>query len=95
MPGRGASDYTFTLDNYFAAPDPENDAIATLSYVNDSNRASKGGVVGRSQHTVYVFDASVPIIPGREVAAVTLPPNSANPPTGRQQGMHIFALAVG
>jgi hypothetical protein len=37
----------------------------------------------------------VPIIPGREVTAVTLPPNGANPPTGRRRGMHIFALAVG
>ena len=90
-----ASDYTFTLDNYFAAPGPENDAIAALSYVNDANRAGNGGVVGRSHHTVYVFYASVPIIPGREVTAVTLPPNGANPPTGRRRGMHIFALAVG
>jgi hypothetical protein len=81
-----ASDYTFTLDNYFAAPGPENDAIATLSYVNDSSPASNGGVAGRSHHTVYVFYASVPIIPGREVTAVTLPPNGANPPTGRHRG---------
>jgi hypothetical protein len=89
-----ASDCTFTLDNYFAALGPENDAIATLSYVNDSNRASNVRVVGRSHHAVYVFYASVPIIPGREVTAVTLPPNGANPPTGRRQGMRIFALAV-
>jgi len=90
-----ASDYTFTLGNYIAAPGPENDAVATLSYVNDSSPASNGGVVGQRDHTVYVFYASAPIIPGREVRAVTLPPNGANPPTGRNQGMHMFALAVG
>jgi beta-galactosidase len=89
------SDYTFTLDNYWNAPGPGNDTIATLPYVNDSDPASNGGVAGRRDHTVYVFFASVPIIPDREVRAVTLPPDGANPPSGRTQGMHIFALAVG
>ncbi len=82
-----ASEYSFRLDNYWSAPGIENDAIATLPYVNATS--------GRNDHTVYVFYASVAIIPGREVSAVTLPPNGANPPTGRTQGMHIFALGVG
>jgi hypothetical protein len=38
---------------------------------------------------------SVPIVPGREVTAVTLPPNGIRPGGGPASGMHIFALAVG
>jgi hypothetical protein len=83
-----ASEYSFRLDDYWYAPGAENDAVVTLPYVN---RAGSG----RYEHDVYVFYASVPVIPGREVSAVTLPPNGANPPVGRTQGMHIFALAVG
>jgi hypothetical protein len=82
-----SSEYSFRLDNYWHPPGIENDAIATLPHVNVTS--------GPNDHTVYVFYASVAIIPGREVSAVTLPPNGANPPAGRTQGMHIFALAVG
>jgi hypothetical protein len=82
-----SSEFTFTLDNYFAAPGPANEAVAALPYVNSAS--------GPRDHTVYVFYASVPIVPGREVRAVTLPPNGANPPSGRSQGLHFFALAVG
>jgi beta-galactosidase len=82
-----ASEYTFRLDNYWHAPGAENDVVAALPYVNAAS--------GRNDHTVNVFCTTVPVIPGREVSAVTLPPNGANPPAGRSQGMHIFALAVG
>jgi beta-galactosidase len=82
-----SSEFTFTLDDYWDAPGVSNQAAATLPYVN--------GTSGKNDHTAYVFYASVPIIPGREVSAVTLPPNGANPPSGRSQGMHFFALAVG
>jgi hypothetical protein len=92
-----ASEYTFRLDNYWYAPGVENDAVATLPYLNVTSGGAGAGPAesGRNAHTVYVFCASVPIIPGREVSAVTLPPNGANPPAGRKRGMHIFALAVG
>ena len=82
-----SSEFTFTLDNYWYAPGPANQAVATLPYLN--------GASGKSSHTVYVFYVSVPVIPGREVRAVTLPRNGANPPSGRSQGLHFFALAVG
>jgi beta-galactosidase len=82
-----SSDFTLTLDNYWDAPGASNGAVATLPYVNSTS--------GQKDHTVYVFCACVPIIPGREVRAVTLPPNGANPPSGRSQGLHFFALAVG
>jgi beta-galactosidase len=82
-----SSEFTFTLDNYWDAPGVSNEAVATLPYVNSSS--------GKKDHTVYVFYASVPIIPGREVSAVTLPPNGAYPSSGRSQGLHVFAVAVG
>jgi hypothetical protein len=85
-----ASEFSFRLDDYWYAPGTENDAVATLPYVNTVNVAS-----GRSDHAVRVFCACVPIVPGRQVRAVTLPRNGANPPVGRTQGMHIFALAIG
>jgi hypothetical protein len=52
------------------------------------------GTAGKTDHTVYVFCTSVPIIPGREVRSVTLPQNGANPRSGRSNGLHIFALAM-
>jgi beta-galactosidase len=82
-----ASEYSFRLDDYWYAPGAENDPVAAVPYLNT--------VTGRYDHTAYVFYASVPVAPGREISAVTLPPNGANPPTGRRQGMHIFAVAVG
>jgi hypothetical protein len=69
--------------------------VAPLAYVNDSNPASNGGTAGRRSQTVYVFYASVPIVPGRTVRAVTLPPNSSAPASGRNYGMHIFAPGIG
>jgi hypothetical protein len=50
---------------------------------------------GQSEHAVQVFGATVPVVPGREITAVTQPSNGALPPSGRSQGVHIFALAVG
>ena len=89
------SSFTVTIDNYFNPPGVENAAVATMSYVNDSNPASNGGTAGQRAHTVYVFYASVPIVPGRPVRAVTLPPNGSAPASGRNYGMHIFALGIG
>jgi hypothetical protein len=47
---------------------------------------------GRSARVLY---AAVRIVPGREVRAVTLPPNGVVPGGGPAQGMHIYAMAVG
>jgi beta-galactosidase len=82
-----SSEFTFTLNDYWYPPGPANEVVATLPYLNRTS--------GRTEHPVYVFYTSVPIIPGREVRSVTLPRNGANPPAGRCSGMHIFALAVG
>ncbi|HEY7047814.1 MAG TPA: glycoside hydrolase family 2 TIM barrel-domain containing protein [Jatrophihabitantaceae bacterium] len=89
------SNYTATLDNYFSPPGPENDAVATMPYLNDSNPASNGGVAGQRQHTVFVFYAGVPIDAGKTVRAVSLPPGGVVPPTGRITGMHVFAIGIG
>ena len=88
------STFTVTIDNYFNPPGAENDAVATMAYLNDSNPASNGGTAGKRVQTVYVFYAKVPIVPGRTVRAVTLPPNGSAP-SGRNYGMHIFALGIG
>jgi beta-galactosidase len=82
-----ASEYSFRLDDYWYPPGVENEVAAAVPYLDTAS--------GPYEHTAYVFYASVPIVPGREVSAVTLPPNGANPSTGRTQGMHVFALAAG
>jgi beta-galactosidase len=75
-----SSDYTFTLDNFWYVAGPSNSAVATLK---------------QRSHTVYIFFASVPIVPGREISAVTLPPNGSSGTGVRTFGMHIFALTAG
>jgi predicted thioesterase len=82
-----SSAFTLTLDNYFGAPGRSDESVAALPYLNSAS--------GQRDHAVYVFYVSVPIVPGRDVRAVTLPPNGAAPPSGRSQGLHFFALAVG
>ena len=89
------SSYTVTLDNYFDPPGPENDAVATMPYLNDSNPASNGGVVGRRDHVAYVFYAAVPITPGKTVHAIALPPGGNIPASGRITGLHVFAIGIG
>ena len=89
------STFTVTIDNYFNPPGVENAAVTTLPYINDSNPATNGGTAGKRNQTVYVFYASVPIVPGRTVRSVTLPPNGSAPASGRNYGMHVFALGIG
>lgn len=89
------SDYMLTLDNYFYPPGPENDIIAALPYINDSNPASNGGRPGRRNHTGYVFYAGVPVTRGKTLKAVSLPMGGSIPATGRISGMHVFAMSVG
>jgi beta-galactosidase len=89
------SSFTVTLDNYFNPPDTGNDIVAEMSYLNDSNPASNGGVAGQRNHAGYVFGTAVDITPGTPVLAVTLPTGGVIPVTGRITGMHVFALGVG
>ncbi|MCL2581572.1 MAG: hypothetical protein FWE35_03860, partial [Streptosporangiales bacterium] len=85
----GASQYTFRLDNYFGRPGPSNRTAAVMPYLNSS------GLFGRRLVTARVFAASVRIVPGREIRAVTLPPNGASPSSGEIEGLHLFAVTIG
>jgi beta-galactosidase len=80
-----ASDFTFTLDGYADEPGGENQTVA-------APRDQSARVRGRSARVLF---AAVRIVPGREVRAVTLPPNGVVPGGGPAQGMHIYAMAVG
>ncbi len=78
------STFELTLASYLGPPDPGNDIVAVLPYVN-------GGPAGQSEQTAYVFYAGVPITPAKTVQAVTLPRHGSGPPGG----MHIFAVGIG
>ena len=78
------STFQLTLASYLGPPDPGNDIVAVLPYVN-------GGPAGQSEQAAYVFYAAVPITPAKTVQAVILP----NPGSGTDGGMHIFAVGIG
>ena len=82
--GGSTSTFQLTLASYLGPPDPGNDIVAVLPYVN-------GGPAGQPEQAAYVFYAAVPITPAKTVQAVTLPRPGSGPPGG----MHIFAVAIG
>lgn len=93
-----SSTYTADLDNYFNPPGAGtgNDTVAKLPYINTTNAAKNGGVIGRRNHVGYLFAVDVPIDPAKTVTAVTLPDSGGAPgPDGRLAGMHVFSLGVG
>jgi beta-galactosidase GanA len=83
------STYTLDVGNFWYASgqsgNPTNDQIAAVNYANYPT--------GSSGHTVYVFEASVPIDSGKTVEAVALPPLGSV--AGDNPALHIFALDVG
>lgn len=82
-----ASDFTLTLNSLAHRPGGGSTSAATMRYLNDP--------AGRRPGPAHLFSASVPLIPGKPVIAVTLPPNGALSPAGPTWGMHIFSLAIG
>jgi hypothetical protein len=64
---------------------PSNTQVAAVNYANYPT--------GSSGHQVYVFEQSVPIDPGKTVAAVTLP--SLGDVAGYNPALHIFAISAG
>jgi hypothetical protein len=64
---------------------PANTQVAAVDYANYPT--------GSSGHQVYVFEQSVPIDPGRTVAAVTLP--DLGDVAGYNPALHIFAISAG
>lgn len=78
--------FSLTLDDFWFAPGSENQAVATMPYVNSPT--------GKYQQTVYVFYQSVAIDPTKKIASVILPTVSAGS-TGHTTAMHIFSVGVG
>ena len=64
---------------------PANVQVAAVDYANYPT--------GSSNHEVYVFEQSVPLAPGRTVAAVQLP--QLGSVAGYNAALHVFALAIG
>jgi len=85
--------FQVTLDNYLDGPGLENDIIAVLPYLNETN--PPGGTAGKVDQAIYVFYAGVPITAGKTVQAVTLPSGGSIPASGPISGLHIFALGIG
>ncbi len=83
------STYTLDVGNFWYASgqsgNPTNDQVAAVSYANYPT--------GSSGHTVYVFEASVPIDSGKTVEAVALPPLGGV--AGYNPALHVFAIDVG
>ncbi len=82
------STQTFKLrfDDFWFTPGPENGIVAAMPYVKSPT--------GKYGHTVYIFNAHVPIDSGKQVMAVGLPAISASS-AGHVTAMHIFAAGVG
>ena len=83
------STYTLDVGNFWypsgQSGNPTNDQVASVNYANYPT--------GSSGHTVYVFEASVPIDSGKTVEAVALPPLGSV--AGYNPALHIFAVDVG
>ena len=76
----GLSDWA--LDGVGSPPAYGNAIVATMPYRNLQDGA-------RQTINMYLFEASVPLTPGKAVASITLP-NATTP-----GGFHIFAISVG
>ncbi|MFD4972087.1 glycoside hydrolase family 2 TIM barrel-domain containing protein [Streptomyces sp. NPDC058424] len=87
-----SSSSTLMLGDWWNGPIAGNDSVASMPYVN--SQGIGGRERGQRQHAVYVFSTEVPVTPGKQVAAVTLPTGGTVNST-TISGMHIFALAIG
>ena len=81
--------FTLNVGNFWypqgQSGNPQNTQVAAVNYANYPT--------GSSGHQVYVFEQSVPIDPGKTVAAVTLP--SLGDVAGYNPALHIFAISTG
>jgi beta-glucosidase len=85
--------YRVTFDDWFKQPDSaSNTTVASAAYVNDSTAASNNGIAGRRHHQARIYAVSVPLLPGKIVASVTLPNVATLPGV---YPMHVFALGLG
>ena len=73
-------------DWWGGSPAQGSDFAASTPYLNN------GG--GQQNQTVHISAATVPLLPGKTVQAVTLP-NVSKGQVDHQVGMHVFSIAIG
>jgi hypothetical protein len=73
--------FTVSFSDWWA-PAPTDQVVATAAYINSP--------ADRFSHTGSVYFTSVPLQPGKTVAAVALPVTGTSP----NPGMHVFAMAI-
>ncbi|WP_405688070.1 glycoside hydrolase family 3 C-terminal domain-containing protein [Streptomyces sp. NBC_01387] len=79
--------YALTLADWWSkTASPGSDIAAGLPYLNNSG--------GQSQQPVNIYAATVDLLPGKTVQAVTLP-NVSSSATDKVLAMHLFSVAVG
>ncbi|MFI0944106.1 glycoside hydrolase family 3 C-terminal domain-containing protein [Streptomyces sp. NPDC021020] len=79
--------YALALSDWWAgAPSQGSDFAASLPYLNN------GG--GQQTQTVHISAATVDLLPGKTVQAITLP-NVSKGQIDHQVGMHLFSVAIG
>jgi beta-galactosidase len=81
--------FTLSVGNFWYQSgtngNPVNTQVAAVNYANYPS--------GSSGHQVYVFEQSMPLDPGKTVAAVTLP--ALGDVAGYNPALHVFAMSVG
>ncbi|HEY3479324.1 MAG TPA: glycoside hydrolase family 3 C-terminal domain-containing protein, partial [Streptomyces sp.] len=79
--------YALALADWWSgSPSQGSDIAATTPYLNNAG--------GRQQQTVHMYAATVDLLPGKTVRAITLPDVSRTQ-VDHQVGMHLFSVAIG
>ncbi|MPZ82796.1 MAG: hypothetical protein GEV28_21285 [Actinophytocola sp.] len=84
--------FQVNVGDWWRNPTGGTSTVASMPYVN--SQGLDGRPRGQRDQTVRVYYSTMPILPGKTVAAVTLPQSEDTGP-GRITGIHVFALAIG
>ena len=100
MPGRNiGSGQSVQASWRVSVPGGADPQIAALTVQSTYTRGGQRGVTNASADVLVPYPSLAAAFTNTGITADSSPaagaPNGANPPTGRHQGMHIFALAVG
>lgn len=79
--------FTLSVPNWYKAAAASANAVIVAPYLNRPDNTQDPNVVN-------VFEQSVPLQPGKQVVAVTLPDISAGAVSG-SPSLHVFAMAIG
>ena len=79
--------FTLTVPNWYKAAPAGSNAVIVAPYRNRPGNVQDPNVVN-------VFEQSVPLAPGKQVVAVTLPGISSGVVSG-SPSLHVFAMAIG